>query len=169
MTESDDRTPEHRLAALGLTLPAVAQPLAAYVPAVASGGFVYTSGQLPFVDGKLPTTGKVGADVGVAEAAALARTCALNALAAAASVAGSLSAIRRIVKVTGFVSSAPDFTGQAQVINGASELLIEVFGEAGRHARSAVGMAVLPLDTPVELELIAELAAPSTSSASSAG
>ena len=169
MTDGDDRTPEQRLAALGLTLPVVAKPLAAYVPAVVSGGFVYTSGQLPFVDGKLPATGKVGADVAVDEAAALARTCALNALAAAASVAGSLSAIRRIVKVTGFVSSAPDFTGQAQVVNGASELLIEVFGEAGRHARSAVGMAVLPLDTPVELELIAELAAPSTSSPLPAG
>ena len=169
MTDSDDRSPEQRLAALGLTLPAVAKPLAAYVPAVVSGGFVYTSGQLPFVDGQLLTTGKVGADVGVAEAAALARTCALNALAAAASAAGSLSAIRRIVKVTGFVSSAPDFTGQAQVVNGASELLIEVFGEAGRHARSAVGMAVLPLDTPVEVELIAELAAPSATSAFSAG
>jgi enamine deaminase RidA (YjgF/YER057c/UK114 family) len=154
---SGDHSPEERLASLGLTLPVVARPLAAYVPAVVSGGFVYTSGQLPFVDGQLPATGKVGAEVSVAEAAGLARTCALNALAAAASAVGSLSAIRRIVKVTGFVASAPDFTGQAQVINGASELLIEVFGEAGRHARSAVGMAVLPLDTPVEVELIAEL------------
>lgn len=169
MTQSDDRSPEQRLAALGLTLPTVAKPLAAYVPAVASGGFVYTSGQLPFVDGQLLATGKVGADIEVAEAAELARTCALNALAAAASVAGSLSEIKRIVKVTGFVSSAPDFTGQAQVINGASELLIEVFGEAGRHARSAVGMAVLPLDTPVELELIAELAAHPASDSLSAG
>jgi enamine deaminase RidA (YjgF/YER057c/UK114 family) len=151
-------SPEERLAALGLTLPAVATPLAAYVPAVKSGGFVYTSGQLPFVAGTLPATGKVGADVSADEAAALARICALNALAAAASVAGGLSGIRRIVKVTGFVASAPDFTAQAQVINGASELLIEVFGEAGRHARSAVGMAVLPRDTPVEVELIAELA-----------
>jgi enamine deaminase RidA (YjgF/YER057c/UK114 family) len=164
MTESDARSPEQRLEALGLVLPAVAKPLAAYVPAVKSGGFVCTSGQLPFVDGQLPATGKVGAEVGVAEAAALARTCALNALAAAASVAGSLSAIKRIVKVTGFVASAPDFTAQAQVVNGASELLIEVFGEAGRHARSAVGMAVLPLDTPVEVELIAELAPESASS-----
>ena len=169
MTDADDRSPEQRLASLGLTLPAVAKPLAAYVPAVASCGFVYTSGQLPFIDGQLPATGKVGADVGVAEAAALARTCALNALAAAASVAGSLSGIRRIVKVTGFVSSAPDFTGQAQVVNGASELLIEVFGEAGRHARSAVGMAVLPLNTPVEVELIAELAATPASDAFPAG
>ena len=158
MTAPDGSSPEERLAALGLTLPEVTTPLAAYVPAVKSGGFVYTSGQLPFVDGKLRATGKVGAEVSAEDAAALARICALNALAAAASVAGGLSGIRRIVKVTGFVASAPDFTAQAQVINGASELLIEVFGEAGRHARSAVGMAVLPLDTPVEVELIAELA-----------
>ncbi len=154
MTDTDVRSPQERLAALGLTLPTVTRPLAAYVPAVISGGFVFTSGQLPFVNGEIPATGKVGAEIGVAEAAALARTCALNALAAA----GSVSAIKRIVKVTGFVASAPDFTGQAQVINGASELLIEVFGEAGRHARSAVGTAVLPLNTPVEVELIAELA-----------
>ena len=158
MSGDDTRTPEERLAALGLTLPPVAAPLAAYIPAVKAQGFVYTSGQLPWVDGKLPATGKVGADVGVEEAAGLARLCALNALAAAASVAGGMSGIKRIVKVTGFVSSAPDFTGQAQVVNGASELLLEVFGEAGKHARSAVGMAVLPLDTPVEVELIAELA-----------
>src|ERR1700684_3531812 len=158
MTAPDGSSPEERLAALGLTLPEVTTPLAAYVPAVKSGGFVYTSGQLPFVDGKLRATGKVGADVSAEDAAVLARICALNALAAAASVAGGLSGIRRIVKVTGFVASAPDFTAQAQVINGASVLLIEVFGEAGRHARSAVGMAVLPLDTPVEGELVAELA-----------
>jgi enamine deaminase RidA (YjgF/YER057c/UK114 family) len=118
---------------------------------------VYTAGQLPVVDGQLLATGKVGADIGAAEAGALARTCALNALAAVASVTGGLDAVRRIVKVTGFVASAPGFTQQAQVINGASELLIEVFGEAGRHARSAVGMAVLPLDAPVEVELIAEI------------
>ena len=158
MTAAEGQSPEERLAALGLTLPTVTPPLAAYVPAVRSGGFVYTSGQLPVVEGQLLATGKVGAEVSATDAAGYARTCALNALAAAASVAGSLSAIRRIVKVTGFVSSAPDFTGQAQVINGASELLIEVFGEAGRHARSAIGMAVLPLDAPVEVELIAELA-----------
>ncbi len=157
MTGTDGRTPEERLAGLGLTLPPVATPLAAYVPAVRSGGFVYTAGQLPVVEGRLLATGKVGADVGAIEAAALARTCALNALAAAVSVAGSLSAIRRIVKVTGYVASAPDFTAQAQVVNGASELLLEVFGEAGKHARSAVGMAVLPLDAPVEVELIAEV------------
>jgi enamine deaminase RidA (YjgF/YER057c/UK114 family) len=152
-----DQSPEERLAALGLRLPEVVPPVAAYVPAVRSGSTVYTAGQLPVVEGKLVATGKVGAEVGAAEAAVLARTCALNALAAAASVAGGLAGIRRIVKVTGFVASAPDFTGQAQVVNGASELLLEIFGEAGRHARSAVGMAVLPLDAPVEVELIAEV------------
>jgi enamine deaminase RidA (YjgF/YER057c/UK114 family) len=149
--------PSARLAAVGLSLPKVTVPVAAYLPAVRTGGYAYTAGQLPVVDGKLLATGKVGADIGVAEAAALARTCALNALAAAASVAGGLDGIRRIVKVTGFVASAPTFTQQAQVVNGASELLIEVFGDAGRHARSAVGMAVLPLDAPVEVELIAEI------------
>jgi enamine deaminase RidA (YjgF/YER057c/UK114 family) len=150
-------SPEDRLAALGLSLPPVTPPLAAYVPALRSGPYVYVSGQVPMVDGKLPLTGKVGAQVSTAEAAALARICALNALAAAVSVAGSLSAITRIVKVTGFVASDPGFTGQAQVVNGASELLLEVFGEAGRHARSAVGMAALPLGAPVEIELIAEV------------
>ena len=157
MNETSDHSPESRLAALGLTLPTVTPPLAAYVPAVKSGNFVFTAGQIPVVDGQLLATGKVGAEVGAHEAAALARTCALNALAAAVSVTGRLSAIKRIVKVLGFVASAPDFTQQAQVINGASELLIEVFGEAGRHARSAVGMAVLPLNAPVEVELIAEV------------
>jgi enamine deaminase RidA (YjgF/YER057c/UK114 family) len=150
-------SPEARLAAIGLALPTVTPPLAAYVPAVRTGNYVYTAGQLPVVDGELLAKGKVGADVGVIEASALARTCALNALAAVASVTGGLDAVRRIVKVTGFVASAPSFTQQAQVINGASELLIEVFGDAGRHARSAVGMAVLPLDAPVEVELIAEV------------
>jgi enamine deaminase RidA (YjgF/YER057c/UK114 family) len=157
MSSEGDHTPEERLAALGLTLPAVTRPLAAYVPAVRTGNLVYTSGQLPVVDGKLLATGKVGAGLGTAEAAALARTCALNALAAVASLTGGLGAVVRIVKVVGFVSSDPHFTEQAQVINGASELLIEVFGEAGRHARSAIGMAVLPLDAPVEVELIAEV------------
>ena len=150
-------SPAGRLAALGLTLPPVAAPVAAYVPAVRTGGFVYTSGQLPTVDGKLPAVGKVGAEVSAADAAGMARTCALNALAAAASAAGGLDAIGRIVKVTGFVASAPGFSGQPQVVNGASELLIEVFGEDGRHARSAVGVAELPLNAPVEVELIAEL------------
>jgi enamine deaminase RidA (YjgF/YER057c/UK114 family) len=150
-------TASERLAALGLTLPPVAAPVAAYVPAVRTGNHVYTSGQLPFVDGKLQGAGKVGDAVAPEEAASLARIAALNALAAAASVAGGLDAIARVVKVTCFVASAPGFTGQAQVANGASELLIEVLGDAGRHARSAVGMAVLPLDTPVEVELIAEI------------
>jgi enamine deaminase RidA (YjgF/YER057c/UK114 family) len=147
-----------RLAELGLTLPAVAAPQAAYVPAVRSGSYVYVSGQLPFVDGKLQATGKLGATVSSEEGAALARICALNGLAAAAAAAGGIDKITRIVKVTGFVASVPEFTGQPLVINGASELFIEVFGEAGRHARSAVGLAVLPLDSPVEVELIAEVA-----------
>ena len=150
--------PSERLASLGLALPPVPTPAAAYVPAVRTGRYVYTAGQLPFVDGKLPATGKVGGAVTAEEAAGYARTAALNALAAAASVAGGLDNIVRIVKVTGFVASEPDFTGQPVVINGASELLLEVFGDAGKHARSAVGMAVLPLDTPVEVELIAEVA-----------
>jgi len=152
-------SPSARLAELGLTLPPVATPQASYLPAVVSGGFVYVSGQLPFVDGKLLATGKVGGAVDAAQAAGLARICALNALAAAASVAGpdGLDGIARIVKVVGFVASAPGFNGQPQVINGASDLLQEVFGEEGKHARSAVGMAELPLDTPVEVELIAEL------------
>ena len=149
--------PAERLAELGLTLPPVAAPGGAYVPAVRSGAFVYTSGQLPTVDGKLPAVGKVGGEVSVSDAVGLARTCALNALAAAASQAGGLDGIRRIVKVTGFVASAPGFGGQPQVVNGASELLIEVFGEDGRHARSAVGVAELPLNSPVEVELIAEV------------
>jgi enamine deaminase RidA (YjgF/YER057c/UK114 family) len=151
-------SPEERLRALGLALPQVTPPLAAYVPAVRSGNHVYTAGQVPMVEGKLLAAGKVGAQLTAAEASALARTCALNALAAVVSVTGSVSAIRRIVKVTGFVASAPDFTGQPQVVNGASELLLDIFGEAGRHARSAVGVAVLPMDAPVEIELIAEVA-----------
>lgn len=155
--------PASRLAELGLVLPPVAAPQAAYVPAVASRGFVYTAGQLPFVEGKLPATGKVGDEVTAEDAAGLARICALNALAAAASAAGSgpdgagLDRIARIVKVTVFVASAAGFTGQPQVGNGASELLIEVFGDAGTHARSAVGVYQLPLNAPVEVELIAEL------------
>ncbi len=149
--------PAGRLAELGLTLPPVTAPVAAYVPAVRTGAFVYVSGQLPVVDGKLSAVGKVGSEVSAADAAGLARTCALNAVAAAAAAAGGLDAIRRIVKVTGFVASAPGFNGQPRVINGASELLIEVFGENGRHARSAVGVAELPLNAPVEVELIAEV------------
>jgi enamine deaminase RidA (YjgF/YER057c/UK114 family) len=150
-------SPAERLVALGLTLPPVAAPGGAYVPAVRAGQFVYTAGQIPTVDGKVLAVGKVGGEVSVPDAAALARTCALNALAAAAAAAGGLEAIRRIVKVTGFVASAPGFTGQPQVVNGASELLIDVFGQDGRHARSAVGVAELPLGVPVEVELIAEV------------
>ncbi|GGK80408.1 putative endoribonuclease [Planomonospora parontospora subsp. parontospora] len=150
-------SPEEKLAELGLELPEVVPPLAAYVPAVRSGDHVYTSGQVPMVDGKLAATGKVGAEVSAEEGREMARICALNALAAVASAAGGLSNVVRIVKVVGFVASAPDFTGQPQVVNGASELLGEVFGEAGVHARSAVGVTVLPLDAPVEVELIAEV------------
>ncbi|SDQ73719.1 RidA family protein [Thermostaphylospora chromogena] len=150
-------TPEERLAELGLTLPKVVPPVAAYVPTSRTGNHVYVSGQVPFVDGKLADTGKVGADVTAERAAELARICALNALAALAAEVGELSRVVKIVKVVGFVASAPDFTGQPQVINGASELLVEVLGEAGKHARSAVGVAALPLDAPVEVELIAEV------------
>lgn len=150
-------TPEERLEELGLSLPEVVTPLASYLPTVRTGDHVYTSGQLPFVDGELPATGKVGADVPAQRAGELARAAALNAIAALKAEVGELSRVRRIVKVVGFVASAPDFYGQAQVVNGASDLLGEVFGDAGRHARSAVGMAVLPLNAPVEVELIAEV------------
>lgn len=149
---------ESRLAELGLSLPPVAKPVAAYVPAIVTGNLVYTSGQLPFVDGQLSTTGKVGATVDADDARAMARTCVLNGLAAAHGVIGSLDRITRVVKVVGFVASHPDFTGQPAVINGASELLGEIFGEAGAHARSAVGVAVLPLDSPVEIEFVFEFA-----------
>jgi enamine deaminase RidA (YjgF/YER057c/UK114 family) len=151
-------TPEARLEQLGLALPGVAAPVAAYVPAVRTGSYVYTSGQLPMVGGKLAATGKVGAEVSAQDAKGLARTCALNGLAAVKAEIGDLARVRRVVKVVGFVASTPDFTGQPGVINGASELLGEVFGDAGRHARSAVGVAVLPLDAPVEVELIVEVA-----------
>ena len=143
-----------RIGELGLALPAVAAPVASYVPAVVQGNLVYTSGQLPFVDGALPATGKVGASVSAEDAQAYAATCALNALAAAQSVIGSLDRVTQVVKVTGFVASDPAFTGQPGVINGASNLLGEIFGESGIHARSAVGVAVLPLDAPVEVEII---------------
>jgi enamine deaminase RidA (YjgF/YER057c/UK114 family) len=150
-------TPEERLSELGLTVPSVPKPVAAYVPAVRSGSYVYTSGQLPMVDGLLAETGKVGAEVSPERAKELAATCALNALAAVRSVVGELSAVVRVVKVVGFVASAPDFTGQPGVVNGASELLGQVFGDAGVHARSAVGVAVLPLDAPVEVEIVVEV------------
>lgn len=145
-----------RLAELGLALPDVVPPVAAYVPAVRNGSLVWTSGQLPMVGGQLTGTGLVGRDVTAEEAKDLARTCALNALAAIASVA-DLDSVVRVVKVVGFVASADGFYGQPGVINGASELLGEVFGEAGRHARSAVGVAVLPLNAPVEVEVVVEV------------
>ncbi len=142
-----------RLAELGIELPAVAAPVAAYVPAVVHAGLVYTSGQLPFTDGVLPATGKVGAAVDAADAQAYARTCALNALAAAADAAGGVDRIVGVLRVGGFVASVPEFSGQPGVINGASEVLGEIFGDAGRHARAAVGVPVLPLDSPVEVEV----------------
>jgi enamine deaminase RidA (YjgF/YER057c/UK114 family) len=145
-----------RLAELGITLPDVVPPVAAYVPAVRTGSLVYTSGQLPMVAGALPATGKVGGAVTPDQAKPLARACALNALAAIHALVG-LDSVVRVVKVVGFVASAPGFTGQPAVVNGASELLGQVFGEAGRHARSAVGVAALPLDAPVEVELIVEV------------
>jgi enamine deaminase RidA (YjgF/YER057c/UK114 family) len=148
---------EQRLADLGLALPEVAAPVAAYVPAVRSGDWVWTSGQLPFVDGRLPATGKVGSEVEVDTAAALARTCALNALAAVRAEIGDLDRVRRVVKVVGYVASAPAFFGQPAVVNGASELLGQVFGDRGQHARSAVGVAALPLDAPVEVEVVVEV------------
>ena len=142
-----------RLAELGLALPEVVAPLAAYVPAARIGGQIVTSGQLPMVEGALTSSGKVGAEVGVEQAAAAARACALNALAAAVAVAGGLDAIRSIDKVVVYVASDPGFTQQPAVANGASQLFLDVFGDAGRHVRSAVGVGVLPLDAPVELEL----------------
>lgn len=149
-----------RLAELGVTLPDVVPPVAAYVPAVRQGDLVYTAGQLPIVDGALPATGKVGAGTGLVDpeqAQTLARQSALNGLAAAASLIGDVDRITRVVKVVGFVASDPGFTGQPQVINGASQVLQEIFGDAGVHARSAVGVAVLPMDAPVEVELILEV------------
>lgn len=149
---------EDRLAELGLSLPEVAKPLAAYVPAARHGDLVWTAGQLPFVDGVLPATGKVGAEIEPDAAADLARICALNAIAAIKAEIGDLDAIQRVVKVVGFVASAPSFTGQPAVLNGASNLLGEVFGDAGVHARSAVGVAVLPMDAPVEVEVVVAVA-----------
>jgi enamine deaminase RidA (YjgF/YER057c/UK114 family) len=147
-----------RLTELGLTLPAVAKPVAAYVPAVVTGNLAYTAGQLPMLDGALMATGKFGAELTAEQGAALARQCALNALAAVESVIGSLDRVTRIVKVVVFVSSTADFTAQPAVANGASLVLGEIFGDAGQHARSAVGVPVLPLDAPVEVELTVEFA-----------
>ena len=150
-------TPEERLVELGLRVPEVAKPVAAYIPAVRTGNYVYTSGQLPMRDGQLIVTGKVGGEVSAELAVECAQQCGLNALAAVASVVGHLSAVKQVVKVVAFVSSTPDFTGQPGVANGVSELLGEVFGDAGQHARSAVGVPVLPLDAPVEVELVVEV------------
>ncbi|MCD4523422.1 RidA family protein [Nocardioides sp. cx-173] len=150
-------TPEERLSELGLVVPEVAKPVAAYVPAVRSGQHVYTSGQLPMRYGELMLTGKVGGEVSAEEAYGCARQCALNALAAIKAEIGELAAVKRIVKVVVFVASTRDFTGQPGVANGVSELLGEVFGDAGVHARSAVGVSVLPLDSPVEVELLVEV------------
>ena len=155
MSASGDITA--RLAELGVTLPAVATPLAAYVPAVRTGNLVYTSGQLPLEGGKPTHFGKVGAEVSPEDGKAAARTCALNGLAAIDALVG-LDSVVRVVKVVGFVASAPGFNGQPGVVNGASELLGQVFGDAGAHARSAVGVASLPLEVPVEVELIVEVA-----------
>ena len=145
---------EDRLAELGLSVPELVPPVAAYVPVVRDGDLVFTSGQLPMVDGKLAATGKVGAEVDADAAKALAETCALNAIAAIKSEVGDLDTVSRVVKVVGFVASDPGFTGQPGVINGASELLVKAFGDKGIHARSAVGVAALPLDAPVEVEVI---------------
>lgn len=148
---------EARLAELGIELPDVVPPVAAYVPALVSGSLVFTAGQLPMVSGALPATGKVGDGHGLVpadDAQQLARVATLNALAAVKSVLGSLDRVTQVVKVTGFVASDPSFTGQPAVVNGASLLLGEVFGDAGKHARSAVGVTVLPLDAPVEVELV---------------
>jgi enamine deaminase RidA (YjgF/YER057c/UK114 family) len=150
-------TPEERLSELGLQVPEVAKPVAAYIPAVRSGSLVFTSGQLPMREGQLIHTGKVGGEVTAEEATECARQCALNALAAIRAEVGDLSSIKRIVKVVAFVASTPDFTGQPGVANGASELFGEVFGDQGQHARSAVGVPVLPLDAPVEVELVVEI------------
>jgi enamine deaminase RidA (YjgF/YER057c/UK114 family) len=150
-------TPEKRLAEMGLAVPEVAKPVASYVPAVRSGNHVFTSGQLPMREGQLITTGKVGGEVTAEEAVECARQCALNALAAVRAEIGELSRIKKIVKVVAFVASTPDFTGQPGIANGASELFGDVFGEIGQHARSAVGVPVLPLDAPVEVELIVEV------------
>ena len=142
-----------RLAELGLERPAVAAPVGSYVPAIRDGDLVLTSGQLPFVAGSLPATGKVGAEVSAERAQELARVCAVNAVAAVHELIGDLDRVAQVVKVVGFVASDPSFTGQPGVLNGASDVLAEIFGEAGRHARSAVGVAVLPLDAPVEVEI----------------
>ena len=150
-------TPEERLAELGLVIPEVAKPVAVYLPAVRSGNYIFTSGQLPMRFGQLLVTGKVGGEVSEEEAIACAQQCALNAIAAVKAEIRDLSLVKRIVKVVAFVASTPDFTGQPRIANGASELLGKVFGDAGVHARSAIGVPVLPLDAPVEVEILVEV------------
>jgi enamine deaminase RidA (YjgF/YER057c/UK114 family) len=150
-------TPEEKLQELGLSVPEVVPPVAAYVPAVQTGNYVYTAGQLPLRDGLLIATGKVGGEVSAEQAAECAQQCALNAIAAVKSVVGDLSRVVRVVKVVAFVASTPDFTAQPGVANGASEFIGTVFGDAGKHARSAVGVPVLPLDSPVEVEMLVEV------------
>jgi enamine deaminase RidA (YjgF/YER057c/UK114 family) len=147
---------EQKITELGLTLPNVAPPAGSYLPALTSGKLVFTAGQIPLVEGTLAATGKVGSEISLEKAQELARICLLNGLAAVKSEIGELQRVKRIVKLVGFVSSDPGFIQQPQVINAASDLLAEIFGEVGRHARSAVGVAVLPLDAPVEIELIVE-------------
>ena len=147
---------ETNLAALGLELPEVATPAGAYVPAVVSGNLVFTAGQIPLVDGRLMAEGRLGAEISAEQGKEIAQRCALNAIAAVKSVLGDLERVKKVVKVVGFVASTPEFTAQPGVVNGASELLQAAFGDVGIHARSAVGVAVLPLNSPVEVELIVE-------------
>jgi enamine deaminase RidA (YjgF/YER057c/UK114 family) len=147
---------EQRLTEMGFTLPEVAAPAGSYLPAMISGNLVFTAGQIPLIEGKLMATGKLGAEITAEHGAEIAQRCALNALAAVKSVLGDLDRVKQVVKVVGFVSSVPEFSSQPAVINGASEFLQQVFGDAGKHARSAVGVSVLPLDAPVEIELIVE-------------
>lgn len=151
-------TPEESLAKLGLSLPSPAKPVAAYVPTVRSGNLVFVAGQLPFVDGKLPKTGRLGENIAIEEAQAFARTCVLNGLAALKAELGELSRIKRVVRVGAFVACADGFADQPKVANGASELLVQIFGDQGRHARAAVGVNALPLGAPVEIELLVEVA-----------
>jgi len=151
-------TIDSRLAELGIQIPTLAAPAGAYLPYAVTGNLVFTAGQLPFTDGALPATGKVGAEIDADAAKTYARTAVLNALAAVEAAIGSLDRVTRVVKLVGFVASDPSFSGQPGVINGASEVLAEIFGDLGKHARSAVGVAVLPLDSPVEVELIVEFA-----------
>ena len=153
-------TPEEKIKTLGIELPGIPKPLGSYVPFVRTGNLVYLSGMLPLKDGKLLKTGRLGESVSLEEAALCARTAGVNALAVLKSSVGSLDMMKQCVKITGFVASAPDFTDQPKVLNGASELMVEVFGEAGRHARAAVGVNILPMNSPVEVEFIFEVREP---------